>query len=122
MVCSSTIAVLAEASAQAPTAHAAAIAALGDAQICTASYTGAGGTSRSLTFAKEPYLVAVVGFSANLIMTRGCKEALGVTGGTATKGVNVTWSGNTVSWSGSNYSSCCDASNQSYSVVAICKA
>lgn len=103
--------------------HASALVRTGNCRIYTTTYTGPGGAGESgavqLTFPGKPELVAVAdpGSGAFILMIQGCRYTQR---SNSTSSINVTWSGNSVSWynnDGSHFNK-----NYSYPVVALISA
>ena len=99
-----------------------ALAGAGNCSIEIKSYTGNGtkGSSNAIrfTFDKTPQIVFITGYGTTAIGVRGCSSALSTDSG----GLQMIWSGNTVSWYNEyNYISHMNNSGSTYTVIALTK-
>lgn len=99
-----------------------ALAGAGNCSIEAKNYTGNGkkGFSNAIrfTFDKTPQIVFITGYGTTAIGVRGCSSALSTDSG----GLQMIWSGNTVSWYNEyNYISHMNNSGSTYTVIALTK-
>ena len=99
-----------------------AVSACGDCFVEAKTYTGNGkkGSANAIrfTFSMQPQLVFITGYSVTALGVRGCNRALSSDSG----GLQMTWSGNKVSWyNDSNYVSHMNNTGSTYTVIALTK-
>ena len=99
-----------------------ALAGAGDCLFEVKTYTGNGqkGEANAIrfTFSRQPQLVCITGYGTTAIGVRGSKLALSNDSG----GLQMIWSGNTVSWYNEyNYISHMNNSGSTYTVIALTK-
>ena len=97
--------------------HAAALARRGNCQVYTTTYTGNGGSSKSLYFPGKPLLIVIMYYGGFFLTVQGVPRAAIHLGGTV-EGIVPQWSGNSVSWPTPN-DHYFNTSSVSYTVVAF---
>jgi hypothetical protein len=94
----------------------------GNCTYTTGSYTGAGSTSKSLTFSGTPLVVFVSGPSGLVVMFRGATFAFNIADNSYGHVVTLSWQTNGVSWGGENSGYACNYNGWAYSYLAILEA
>ena len=106
--------------------HAAALSGKGNCQLYVTSYTGSGKYGADhpnrLTFDKKPMVVFVCGSNDVMTLIQGMGVSWAANSTSAGAAVSVTWSGNSVSWYGSQTYSQLSSHGYTYRVLALLQA
>lgn len=96
----------------------------GNCIVSYVTYRGDGNGSHTLTFSHRPILVVIMQDNVLFVAVQGSPAALSRNAGTSGGAKpTLTWSGNSVSWTGSSSSSLtCDDSGVTYHVAALLEA
>ena len=95
-----------------------ALALKGNCQIYYGTYIGDGQRSRTLTFSGRPLLIQIMGGNLQCLSVQGNPNLMCRTNGSAGEVCDVSWSGNSFTWSGySEY--CANNSGETYYVAAL---
>ena len=90
----------------------------GNCQIYYGTYIGDGQRSRTLTFSGRPLLIQIMGGNLQCLSVQGNPNLMCRTNGSAGEVCDVSWSGNSFTWSGySEY--CANNSGETYYVAAL---
>ena len=90
----------------------------GNCQIYYGTYTGDGQQTRTLTFPGRPLLIQIMGGNLQCLSVQGNPNLMCRTNGSAGEVCDVSWSGNSFTWSGySEY--CANNSGETYYVAAL---
>lgn len=95
----------------------------GNCEIFHTTYTGNGGTSKTLTFSGKPLLVVIMQKNVLWVAVQGVPAAMARNGGIGGSTPTLTWSGNSVSWPcGAEDELHCNRTGVTYYVTAVMEA
>lgn len=109
-----------QAAAEAREGLAETVAQRGNCQVQFQTYTGTGSNTVNFTFPHKPLLIVVFGTGTYFYAVQGAPRAtcrLGSNSGAGTS--SVTWSGNSVTWIGSDTIYQCNTSGETYYMVVL---
>ena len=110
--------------AQTVTGHTTALAQKGNCIVSYTTYQGDGNGRHTLTFSHKPILVVIMQDNLLFVAVQGSPAAMSHNAGTSGGAKpTLTWSGNSVAWSGNSSSSLtCDDPGVTYHVAALLEA